>query len=58
MEAADDHRDAGGAELAGEVERARELVGLHADQADEAAARRCGSRAMAAVTSMTVLHSS
>ena len=36
MEPADHHRDAGGAELAADVERARELVRLHADQADEA----------------------
>ena len=36
MEAADHHGKPGGAELAGEIERAGKLVGLHADQADEA----------------------
>ena len=37
MEAADHHRQAGGAELAGEVERMVELVGLDSDQADQRA---------------------
>ena len=36
MEPADDDWQVGGAELAGEVERARKLVRLHADQADKA----------------------
>ena len=35
VEAADHHRQPGGAELAGEVEGARKLVGLDADQADQ-----------------------
>ena len=38
MEPADDHRHVGRAELAREIERARILVRLHADQADEARA--------------------
>ena len=36
VEAADDHRDAGLAQRFGDVQRARILVRLHADQADEA----------------------
>ena len=36
MEAADDDRNAGGAQRLGDMQRARILVGLHADQADEA----------------------
>ncbi len=36
MEAADHHRHAGGAQRPGDVERARKLVRLHADQADQA----------------------
>ena len=39
MEAADRDRNVGGAELAGKIERARELVRLHPDQADKTAAR-------------------
>ena len=35
VEAADHHRQPGGAELAGEVERVVELVGLDADQPDQ-----------------------
>ena len=35
MEAAHRHRQAGLEELAGEIDGARELVGLHADQADQ-----------------------
>ena len=38
MEAADHHRHAGGAQRPGDVERARKLVRLHADQADESEA--------------------
>ena len=38
VEAADHHREAVGAEPAGEIERARKLVRLHADQADHAGA--------------------
>ncbi len=38
MEAADRDRDIGLAELAGDIERARILIGLNADQRDEAAA--------------------
>ena len=41
MEPADDDRDAGGAQRPGDVERARELVRLHADQADHAERRHC-----------------
>ena len=40
MEPADRHLDAGGAELRGEVDRAGELVRLHADQADQAGVGR------------------
>ena len=36
MEAADRDRDIGLAELAGDIERARILIGLNADQRDEA----------------------
>ena len=35
METADDDRDAGGAQRLGDMQRARILIGLHADQADE-----------------------
>ena len=38
MEAADDHRQPAGAELAGEVERTRKLIRLHPDKTDETAA--------------------
>ncbi len=38
MEPADHHRDIGSTKLAREIERARKLVGLHADQSDETAA--------------------
>ena len=38
MEAADHHRHAGGAQRPREVERARKLVRLHADEADHAEA--------------------
>ena len=38
MEAAHRDREAGRQELAGEVDGVRELVGLHADQADQALA--------------------
>ena len=37
---ADDHGNAGARNFAAEIERARKLVGLHADEADEAAAGR------------------
>ena len=57
VEAADHDGHAGRPELAGEVDGARKLVRLHADQADETAARRRDPRAIA-WTSMTVLHSS
>ena len=40
MEAADRDRDISLPELARQIERARKLVGLHADEADEAAAGR------------------
>ncbi len=40
MEAADDDGNVRRAEAAREIERARELVRLHADQADETRARR------------------
>ena len=38
MESADDHRHAGGPQRPGAVHRARELVRLHADEADHAEA--------------------
>ena len=38
MEAADHHLDAGRAQRPGDVEGARKLVRLHADQADQAEA--------------------
>jgi hypothetical protein len=44
MKAAHDHRQTGGAELAAEIERARELVGLNADQANKAGARGADAR--------------
>ena len=59
MEAAHRHRQAGLEELAGEVDGVRELVGLHADQADQAlAARRARSRAMMRSARTRVLVSS
>jgi len=36
VKAADDHRDAGGAQGFRDMQRARILIGLHADQTDEA----------------------
>jgi hypothetical protein len=44
MEPADDHGKPGRAELAGDIDRARELVGLHAHQAHKAAAGRVDPR--------------
>ena len=38
VEAADDHRDAGRAQRPGDIERARKLVRLHADEPDQAEA--------------------
>ena len=38
VEAADADRDARGAQRPGDIDGARELIGLHADQADQSAA--------------------